>query len=506
MNSNNQGTSEISRGLNGARFAFEERNEELCSNTKEKVPPGRDDKAAEYRVMGARTDFDLPKYKLNTLTRIYLNAASRTPLMVETCEVGKKALARQLQTPWSIAEEEDEIKVRKTFATMINCQDKNQIAYTPSCSYAITLAAKNIFNEMAKKKMDNNNNNNNGSGFENKNKILILEDQMSSNVYPWQNLCQKSDLKLFIIKESGDNTNKTTLTDDIVNALNTNTISICAIPNVHWCSGEIIDLNKIGNICNEKHIYLVIDGTQSFGVLPFDVENVKPDFACASIHKHLFAPYGMCLLYVDQKWCDIGVPLEFHEHKRLGASGDVCLPFNNIINEEEDNEEGVTLPYEERYAPGAMRFCAGGRINPLIVPMLAHSLEKIVYTWGVLNISWLIKTFMTDEIKKVCDELGLTTVKNYHHIIGIRQVGNPEFPEQISKWLKDKVNIVISARFKYLRVAPQVYNTRREISIFLNALKEFMKLQLLSNEKVIINSIQASTLYVKDLHDSGVRS
>ena len=64
---------------------------------------------------------------------------------------------------------------------MINCQDKNQIAYTPSCSYAITLAAKNIFNEMAKKKMDNNNNNN-GSGFENKNKILILEDQMSSNV------------------------------------------------------------------------------------------------------------------------------------------------------------------------------------------------------------------------------------------------------------------------------------------------------------------------------------
>ena len=116
MNSNNQGTSEISRGLNGARFAFEERNEELCSNTKEKVPPGRDDRAAEYRVMGARTDFDLPKYKLNTLTRIYLNAASRTPLMVETCEVGKKALARQLQTPWSIAEEEDEIKVRKTFA------------------------------------------------------------------------------------------------------------------------------------------------------------------------------------------------------------------------------------------------------------------------------------------------------------------------------------------------------------------------------------------------------
>ena len=71
-------------------------------------------------------------------------------------------------------------------------------------------------------------------------------------------------------------------------------------------------------------------------VLPFDVENVKPDFACASIHKHLFAPYGMCLLYVDQKWCDIGVPLEFHEHKRLGASGDVCLPFNNIINEEKN--------------------------------------------------------------------------------------------------------------------------------------------------------------------------
>ena len=121
-------------------------------------------------------------------------------------------------------------------------------------------------------------------------------------------------------------------------------------------------------------------------------------------------------------------------------------------------------------------------MNPIIIPMLAHSLNTIVYSWGVENISWLIKTFMTDKIKSECDKIGLYTVKNYNHIIGVRQVGNPKFPEQISRWLKDKKNILVSARFKYLRVAPHVYNTQQELRIFINALREFMKLQLLSDD------------------------
>ena len=81
--------------------------------------------------MGARYDFDLPKYELNKITRVYLNAASRTPLMKKTFEVGQAAMARQMKTPSSIAEEEDEVKVREAFATLVNCQDPEQIAYTP---------------------------------------------------------------------------------------------------------------------------------------------------------------------------------------------------------------------------------------------------------------------------------------------------------------------------------------------------------------------------------------
>ena len=471
---------------------------------------------SKHKVMGARYDFDLPKYELNKITRVYLNAASRTPLMKKTFEVGQAAMARQMKTPSSIAEEEDEVKVREAFATLVNCQDPEQIAYTPSCSYAMSLAAKNIYEEMLKKQKDT------SWEFAGK-KVLILEDQMSSNVYPWQSLTKKSELELFVVKETEEE-EETDLTDSIVNALQNPklAIAIAALPNVHWCSGEVLDINRIGKVCHDNQIYLVVDGTQSIGCLPFDVEKVKPDFVCASIHKHLFGPYGMCLVYASKKWCSIGVPLEYHEHKRLGASGDVCLPFQS-------NGEAGNPPYEERYGAGASRFCAGGRINPLIVPMLAHSLNKIVYEWGVENISWLIKTLMTDDIKRECDYLGLTTVKNYHHIIGIKQSGNPDFPEQISKWLKDKINIVISARFKYLRVAPQVYNTRRELKLFNGALREFRRLQLLNGKKEILkmscrhtrahylaklprgisknlgttNFISASTFTLRDYHNSG---
>ena len=107
--------------------------------------------AAMSKLLAARRDFDLPKDELNQLTRIYLNAASRTPLMKETVEVGQVAMARQMQTPWSIASEEDELKIREAFATLIHCHDPEQIAYTPSCSYAISLAAKNIFEDLFEK-------------------------------------------------------------------------------------------------------------------------------------------------------------------------------------------------------------------------------------------------------------------------------------------------------------------------------------------------------------------
>ena len=473
-------------------------------------------RGSKHKVMGARDDFDLPKYELNKLTRVYLNAASRTPLMKKTYEMGQAAMARQMQTPWSIADEDDELKVRETFATLLNCEDSEQIAYTPSCSYAVSLAAKNIYEDMLRKEKDT-------SWKLAGKKILILEDQMSSTVSPWQNLTNTTDLELFIVKETEDG-DETELTERIVKALLDTklAISIVALPNVHWCSGEVIDLNSIGKICQDNQIYLVIDGTQSIGCLPFDVDKVKPDFLCASVHKHLFGPYGMCLMYASKKWCFTGVPLEYHEHKRLGASGDVCLPFKT--NNEMDN-----LPYEEMYKSGAMRFCAGGRINPIIIPMLAHSLNKITYEWGVENISWLIKENMTDNIKRTCDYLGLTTAKNYHHIIGIKQAGNPDFPKQISEWLKDKINIDISARFKYLRVAPQIYNTRRELALFTGALKEFRRLQILNGKKALLkipdrhtraqllgelpeklrnhlyttNFISASKFTLRDLHSSG---
>ena len=69
-------------------------------------------RGSKHKVMGARDDFDLPKYELNKLTRVYLNAASRTPLMKKTYEMGQAAMARQMQTPWSIADEDDELSYR----------------------------------------------------------------------------------------------------------------------------------------------------------------------------------------------------------------------------------------------------------------------------------------------------------------------------------------------------------------------------------------------------------
>ena len=89
----------------------------------------------------------------------------------------------------------------------------------------------------------------------------------------------------------------------------TSEVAIAALPNVHWTSGGRLDLVRIGQACRNLGAALVLDLTQSLGALPFDVNDVQPDFAVAASYKWLLGPYSTGLMYVAPRWHN-GSPLE----------------------------------------------------------------------------------------------------------------------------------------------------------------------------------------------------
>ncbi|NIO40484.1 MAG: aminotransferase class V-fold PLP-dependent enzyme, partial [Burkholderiales bacterium] len=57
--------------------------------------------------------------------------------------------------------------------------------------------------------------------------------------------------------------------------------------------GGLLDLAMIGRHCRRLGVALVLDITQSAGVLPFDANEVQPDFAVAAGYKWLMGPYSL---------------------------------------------------------------------------------------------------------------------------------------------------------------------------------------------------------------------
>ncbi len=85
----------------------------------------------------------------------------------------------------------------------------------------------------------------------------------------------------------------------------TDQVAIAALPHVHWTSGGRLDLVTIGQACRNLGAALVLDLTQSLGALPFNVNEVQPDFAAAANYKWLLGPYynwiALCRAEVAQR-------------------------------------------------------------------------------------------------------------------------------------------------------------------------------------------------------------
>jgi selenocysteine lyase/cysteine desulfurase len=359
----------------------------------------------------------------------YLNCAYMGPQLREAREVGVRSVGRKSR-PWEIAPDDffDEAEeARALFARLVG-GDADGVALVPSVSYGMAVATANVPV---------------GRG----EKVLILEDQFPSNVYPWRELVRGKEADLTLVPRLDDHD----WTRAVLERIDEHT-AVVAVPNCHWTDGSLLDLAEIGGRARAVGAALVVDGIQSLGAYPFEVGQVRPDFLVASSYKWMLGPYGIGFMYVGEEYRE-GVPVEHNWINRRGSEA-----FSRLVD------------YQDAFQPGARRYDVGERSNFVLLPMTVAALRRIL-GWGVANVSETIGR-LTDLVEMEACRLGVGTVpkeRRVRHMIGLKL--GPDAPEDLATRLAAE-GVFVSVRGGSVRVSPHLYNTEEDVERLFAALEK----------------------------------
>ena len=363
-------------------------------------------------------------------------------------------------------------ETRSLFAKLIGA-DASDIAITPSTGFALTMVARNLnlTQCVLPQHADSGLGEVKGTTESKKSQILILQDEMSSEVYCWQEeLCKSKRCEFVIVPHpTKEEENWTTLIMDRLTDDQENNIKVVCLPQVHWSDGSYIDLKCIGKECKKRNIIFVVDGTQSVGICPLNVKEIQCHVLAASVHKWLLGPHGQSLVYVHPQFHDTWLPLDRHERSRV--------VFQHEVYDAAENNIGPN-GYPDAFVAGAARLDSGGKKNPILLSMVCEGL-RIVNQINKMEAQKYLKS-LTDEILigGVKIGFGVQPGPRAGHIIGLRPKSpkllnllTPERMVEIATNLKQR-GVYLAVRCGAFRIAPYLDTTMDDVDKLLKALQE----------------------------------
>jgi len=271
---------------------------------------------------------------------IYLDAASKAARLIAVQDAAHAAIDAGA-TPWLTphAAWMAQIEHTRTLAADTLFEgDVDGVAMVPSAAYGLATAANTLPLRRGQC-------------------VLVLEGQFPSNLMVWQQSCARVGAQVLAAQPVGHET----LTDAVLRMVErTPALGIVSLPHCYWHDGQVLDLDRISAAVHARGSALVLDLSQSLGVLPLALARWQPDFVVSVGYKWLLGPMGLSWLWAHPRWREQGEPIEHHWIAR-------------------DAGQAWEFPIDAPppYQPGARRFDAGGISDPLRLAMAAAGLAQL---------------------------------------------------------------------------------------------------------------------------------
>ena len=308
------------------------------------------------------------------------------------------------------------LDLRQRFATLINARSADEIVLMPNTASGINTAALSL----PLRAGDN---------------VLVLDGDYPANIYPWMNLAHRGVLTKIVPARKGG------LDLDLLESRIDSHTRVIAMSTVVFATGFRNDIEGVGRICKQRGIFLVVDGIQSLGALPFDVQAANVDFLAAGSQKWLMGPIGGGFLYVRRELLD-----ELVAGPYVGAAsvvdGQNFLDYNFTL-----------LPTAERFSLGS-----SGIVNQLGTRASLALIQEL----GIEQVGervLMLAGMAIGDLQERGYQLAADTAPERRSGIVIVEVADPT----ATCARLQEAGIVCIPRGKGFRIAPHFYNTEAEI-------------------------------------------
>lgn len=224
-----------------------------------------------YNVSEIRNEFPVTKNIL------YLDTAHQSPLSTPV----RAALNQFYDEAYTLAGPKPvwmgRIETtRKKVADLLGAR-ASEIAFTKNTSDGLNIAA----NAVPLKAGDN---------------VLLIEGDHPNNAYAWLNL-KKKGVEVRFVKLPSE---ASVATADTFAPFIDDRTRVITLSHVTFHAGQRHDIASIGELCEQRGIYLIVDAMQSVGLLEVDVKKLGVSVLAAGCHKGLLVPQGLGILYVRE--------------------------------------------------------------------------------------------------------------------------------------------------------------------------------------------------------------
>lgn len=196
---------------------------------------------------------------------------------------------------------------------------------------------------------------------------------------------------------------------------------------------------------------LVIDATQSVGVLTMNTASLDPDFLIFPTYKWVLGPYGRAFMYVARRHQG-GIPLEQTSFGRRDVVAENSVYFRDM-----------------RYLPDARRYDMGERDHFISLEMASIGME-IVAAWGPTAIALRLAALT----RQIAEGLAGSNISLPDVHLRAPHILSLTLPEGVTARLLHSLRsnqVYVASRLGRLRVSPHVYNDEADMERFISIVR-----------------------------------